>query len=290
MVALDLDGTILESGTTIDHQVLTTLETLQTKGVMCVTATGRPLDFQVELFERHNVGPAAGRFAALIANEREIHLLDEHRQPAPAYHPYDEWNVVIRKRWDALIDEAMRWVDRVAAEADRRGWMSRRFDRSEIARRGLATIRLELSQHAAVLRDWLADQLLDAESELACNRNTRLVQVVDRQAGKGNVLATLADLCGVPADQVLAIGDSSNDMSMLDGAFGFRAATPGNADAEVKDAVRKCGGYVAQARVGAGVIEALTAVTALVTPTATTPPTPPTATGQSPSQSHDTPV
>jgi HAD superfamily hydrolase (TIGR01484 family) len=272
MVALDLDGTILESGTTIDRSVLTALESLQADGVLCVTATGRPLDFQIELFERHEVGAASGRFAALIADEREIHLLDEQRHPVPAYRPYDEWNVVIRKRWDALLDEAMGWLDRVAAEAERRGWTTRPFDRSEIARRGLATISLEVSPRAEVLRAWLAEQLLDAGGELACNRNTRLVQVVDRQAGKGNVLATLADLCGVPADQVLAIGDSANDISMLDGTFGFQAATPGNADEEVKAVVRQRGGYVAQARVGAGVIEALAALTTLHPPAATTPP------------------
>ncbi|MGH3490876.1 MAG: HAD family hydrolase [Actinopolymorphaceae bacterium] len=260
MVALDLDGTILEAGTTITGEVLTALATLRAGGVTVVTATGRPVDFQLDLLERHGIGPAAGLFGALIADEREIHLLDECQPPARAYRPHDEWNDVIRKRWDTFLDEALGWLDRVADEAARRGWATRRYDRTQIARRGLATIWIEEPHQAAALCAWLADQVADAGSELVCNRNVRLVQVIDRLAGKGNVLSTLADLHGVTADQVLAIGDSSNDISMVDGRFGFRSATPGNADAEVKAAVRRAGGYVAQGTVGAGVVEALAAL------------------------------
>jgi HAD superfamily hydrolase (TIGR01484 family) len=260
MVALDLDGTILEAGTTITGEVLTALATLRAGGVTVVTATGRPVDFQLDLLERHGIGPAAGLFEALIADEREIHLLDERPPAGRAYRPHDEWNDVIRKRWDTFLDEALGWLDRVADEAVRRGWATRRYDRSQIARRGLATIWIEQPHQAAALCAWLADQVADAGSELVCNRNVRLVQVIDRQAGKGNVLSALADLHGVTADQVLAIGDSSNDISMVDGRFGFRSATPGNADPEVKAAVRRAGGYVAQGTVGAGVVEALAAL------------------------------
>jgi HAD superfamily hydrolase (TIGR01484 family) len=258
MVALDLDGTILEAGATITSEVLTALATLQANGVICVTATGRPLDFQLDLLERHGVGPATGRFRALIADEREIHLLGEQQQGTAAYHPHEEWNAVIRKRWDSLLDEALQWLEVLAEEAARRDWATRMYDRTVIARRGLASLWFEQPRHAAELRAWLTERLAAAGSELVSNRNIRLVQVIDRLAGKGNVLSTLADLCGISADQVLAIGDSSNDTAMLDGTFGFRAATPGNADPEVKAAVRHAGGYVARATVGAGVIEALT--------------------------------
>jgi hypothetical protein len=44
---------------------------------------------------------------------------------------------------------------------------------------------------------------------------------------------------------------------MLEGRFGFLAATVANADGEVKAMVRRGGGYVARAPLGAGVIEVL---------------------------------
>ena len=44
---------------------------------------------------------------------------------------------------------------------------------------------------------------------------------------------------------------------MLDGTFARWSAAPGNAIDEVKEAVQKAGGYVAQARCSEGVVEAL---------------------------------
>ena len=48
-----------------------------------------------------------------------------------------------------------------------------------------------------------------------------------------------------------------NDLSMLDGRYARWPAAPGNAIDEVKEAVRKAGGYVATARCSDGVVEAL---------------------------------
>lgn len=260
LVALDLDGTILEPGGTISGEVLGALTRLRARDVACVTATGRPLDFQLALLDRHDIGPAVGLFSALIADEREIHLRDDRNAPAPAYRPHPKWNDEIRLRWDHLVDEAMGWLDRATAEAAGRGWSAQTYPLDVIARRGLATVALENADHATAIRRWLSDQLSAAGSELVCNQNVRLVQVVDGRAGKGHVLATLADLLGVARDQVLAIGDSANDHSMLDGSFGFRAAAPANADPETQAAVRRGTGYVARGPIGAGVVEALEAL------------------------------
>jgi hydroxymethylpyrimidine pyrophosphatase-like HAD family hydrolase len=61
----------------------------------------------------------------------------------------------------------------------------------------------------------------------------------------------------IPAAEIFAAGDHYNDISMLDGRFARYPACPGNAIAEVKEAVRNAGGYVAAQDHGAGVHEAL---------------------------------
>lgn len=256
LVALDLDGTILESGTAISGQVLDLLRALRERKVACVTASGRPHDFQVDLLERHGAGPETGLFQALIADERELYLLDG--DPARRFRPHREWNDRVHGRWLPLAGEAMRWLALARGEASRRGWRARvDVSEEEVVRRGLATLVMERPEEAAAICGWLSERLSSVDCGLACNRNVLQVQVYDAAAGKGPALAALATLLGLVPGQVLAIGDSVNDESMLDGRLGFLAATVANADDEVKAVVRRRGGYVARAPLGAGVIEVL---------------------------------
>jgi hypothetical protein len=44
---------------------------------------------------------------------------------------------------------------------------------------------------------------------------------------------------------------------MLDGRLGFRGGAPANADEGIKEVVRAAGGYVAEERIGLGVLEIL---------------------------------
>ena len=61
----------------------------------------------------------------------------------------------------------------------------------------------------------------------------------------------------IPRENIFAAGDHHNDISMLDGKVAAMPSCPANAIDEVKEAVRKAGGYVAKHEHGAGVHEAL---------------------------------
>ncbi len=256
LVAFDLDGTMLEAGRRLAPGLVGALRALAAAGIRCTTATGRPLSFQLELFPRFGLGPAAGVPHALMADERELFLLRDG-----AYVPQPAWNEVVRRRWRELGPLAHAWLERAAAEAARRGYRaSIQNDDGEIYERGLPTLAFASSGEAEAIRAWLAAALETTGVPLACNRNARLVQLQDRLAGKGNVLAALAQHWQLAPHEVLAIGDSVNDLSMLDGRHGFRSATVANADDAIKAAVRAAGGYVAGARLGDGVIECLRAL------------------------------
>lgn len=270
MVALDLDGTILERGECLTPAVVAALRRLAGCGVRCVTATGRPLPFQLALLARHDLGAVAGTPSALMVDERELFFLQPlgagsagvagHGPGGTSYLPHSTWNDAVRRRWRALHPQAMAWLERAQAESCRHGWpAARHLTDVEAERRGLPTLAFEQPEHAAALCDWLSAALATQAPELACNRNVRLVQIHDAQLGKGPVLAELARRWGIPPGQVLAIGDSLNDASMLDGHLGFRVATVGNADEHIATIVRRAGGYVAAARLGEGVIEILQA-------------------------------
>jgi hydroxymethylpyrimidine pyrophosphatase-like HAD family hydrolase len=154
----------------------------------------------------------------------------------------------------------MEWLASAQREAEARGWKAVFHipDREAYAR-GLPTLQMDTPEQAAALRVWLAERLEASGQPLACNRNVRLLQIHDAAVGKGLTLLELARVWGLAPSQVLAIGDSANDFSMLDGHLGLRCATVGNADPAIKEIVQHAGGYVASRAIGAGVVEILQA-------------------------------
>lgn len=253
MIAMDLDGTILEGGELIRAELILALKSLAARGIHCVTATGRPYLFQEELVGIYQAEGYGVFFDALIADEREIFLRD-----GDAFVPHKPWNDVVRERWTHLFDGAMAMIEEARVEAVARGWKVDYLFPAEVAfERGLPTLMFETAKDAAAIEAWTQEQIRDRKLPYASNRNVRIVQVFDAQAGKGPVLNELARVMGVPNNQVLAIGDSTNDYSMLDGGFGFQCATLDNAEDELKFIVRNNGGYVASKAAGLGVVETI---------------------------------
>ena len=78
-----------------------------------------------------------------------------------------------------------------------------------------------------------------------------LIEVMPKGAGKGNALERLAGLMGVPQDQVMALGDNTNDLSMI------RWAGMGVVVANGVAAAKAEADYVCQQERSSGVEEAL---------------------------------
>lgn len=77
------------------------------------------------------------------------------------------------------------------------------------------------------------------------HRNGNLVTILNGCcSGKGIVLLKAIRLFGLQPHQVLAIGDSLNDMTMVDGKLGFIGGCVGNGDELLKKAVLEGNGYV----------------------------------------------
>ena len=253
MIAMDLDGTILEGGELIRAELIEALTALSAQGIHCVTATGRPYLFQEELIGIYQAEGYGVFFDALIADEREIFLRD-----GDAFVPHHPWNDTVRERWAQLFDGAMTMIEESRLEAVSRGYTVDYLFPAEIAfERGLPTLLFETAREAAEIERWTQEQLRERQLPYASNRNVRIVQVFDALVGKGPVLNELARIMSVPNDQVLAIGDSTNDYSMLDGGFGFQCATLDNAEDELKYIIRSNGGYVASKAAGLGVVETI---------------------------------
>lgn len=255
LVAVDLDGTILENGSLIRPETIAAIAAARERGVRFTTASGRPLEFQLEVLGRF--GLDGGMFSALICDERDLHLY-EGGSGAAAFTPVASWNEPTHARWAGLAEEAFGWVGWVLSQATQRGWAARpHFTQEETARSGLGVVAFGSEEHAIAFAELLGARLAAASSALACNRNRHLVQVHDALVDKASSLGALAGVLGVAPGDVLAIGDSDNDRTMVDGRLGFRSATVANATPGIKDAVRRAGGTIAEAPIGIGVATVL---------------------------------
>lgn len=251
LLALDLDGTLLEPGEKILPPVAEALIAVSGMGVLIATASGRPLEDQLRILASNGLGAEAGLPQYLIANEQEIYELK-----GDAYLPWEWHNRAVRERWMSVLPRALQLA---AAESDvlrRVGVAVELWPQEVAAKRGMVVLRFELVEEArsceARLRELLAD-----DPELQCDRSFRLVQILHKRAGKGLTLSLLLESLRIPSRAVLCVGDATNDLSMLDGRYGFIAAAVGNAEEEVKEAVKRAGGYVASKPRGEGVLEVL---------------------------------
>jgi HAD superfamily hydrolase (TIGR01484 family) len=252
LVALDLDGTILEDGSLIRPETIDAIFSCRERGVRFATASGRPLDFQLATLERFALDH--GAFSALICDERDLHVYRHGAGGEAAFAPVASWNEPTHARWDTLAKKAFDWVEWSLAQARKQHWPARlHYTWEDTADRGLGVVGFESETHAIQLAEVLRTRLKAECPELACNRNRRLVQVHDALVDKASSLAALAKTLDVEPRQVLAIGDSDNDRTMVDGSLGFRSATVANATSGIKAVVERVHGAVADARAGAGV-------------------------------------
>lgn len=79
----------------------------------------------------------------------------------------------------------------------------------------------------------------------------RFLEITSERATKGIALASMAESLGVPQEQVMAVGDAFNDLSMLKWA-GTSFALP-----HAPEEVKRASTYVTEAGAGLGVAEAL---------------------------------
>jgi hydroxymethylpyrimidine pyrophosphatase-like HAD family hydrolase len=98
-----------------------------------------------------------------------------------------------------------------------------------------------------LLKDW---------PTLVAVRNSIYFRFSHKFYHKGVCLEAIANGLGVLPMQTFVIGDHLNDLPMMERRYARHLACPGNAVDEVKNKIHAEGGYVAQATVAEGTVEA----------------------------------
>lgn len=245
LVAVDMDGTLLHNDKSISDYTINVLRKIVEKGILLVPASGRPLN---------------GMKAAVLNNVKGIKyaicsngamLMDVQKEKS-----ISETGIPIEKALEALT-YLEQFPVAVYVHTDRgtfraEGWEKTglsekypyiRFSEGTVKNLGefLRTSGVNVMKMGAyILTDELAQKLLEKGSPIPgiafLRSGDGIIELNSINASKGNALCILCEKLGIQLENVLAIGDNENDISMLQAA-GISAAMR-NAEDDVKQAAK----------------------------------------------------
>ena len=246
VLGFDYDDTlVLKSGPPgVDARFFECLEWVRrTYGAAWGIATGRSLFQLVE-------GLNEARFPYLpdfvVTREREIYFPGQFGR----WVPHEEWNRQCEKDHHRLFRRCRRMLGKI-----------RRFVEEETAGRWVsvegdaAGIVASSGEEMDRIQEFV--EKIANHSKLTFERNSIYLRFSHVKYRKGTGLLEAAERWGIAPEQILAVGDNFNDLSMLQPEVCEACGCPANALPEVKDFVAGRGGKVAQREGSVGVMEVM---------------------------------
>jgi Cof subfamily protein (haloacid dehalogenase superfamily) len=220
LLAIDLDGTLLDDRKQISRQTVTALRALPKRGVKVVIASARPPRSVRHIY-------AALKLDTWQINYNGALIWDEPNRKAVFHQPMS--GKLVRQ----VVHHARQLYPDVLVSCellDR--WYTDRADNSHTTETGrlfepdvIAPLEsfIDVSM-TKVLFLGAHEMMLDIETSLGMafekhisivRTDSDLIQVMDKRVGKSTALEMVAREYGVKPRQIMAIGDAPNDLGML---------------------------------------------------------------------------
>lgn len=268
LLALDVDGTLLDPAGVLRPAVRDAVVRAQQCGVQVVLCTGRRFRTARPVAQELGLtGPIVVHNGALIKDVASGHTLEHHYLSADVY----------RQAFGVLqqISAPMVYVDAYHENID---ILTQPLEQSHPFQREYLHDQLEhcrfvdadttLPQHGVVLMSIMADaaglQPLQATAKAAVgaqgnvyylinkNYSGHILEIIPAQASKWRALESLAAAHGIAAADMIAIGDDQNDVEMI------RHAGLGIAMGNAVEAVKAVAAHVTGSNAEDGVVQAIT--------------------------------
>ncbi|HZD95955.1 MAG TPA: Cof-type HAD-IIB family hydrolase [Candidatus Sulfotelmatobacter sp.] len=248
LLALDIDGTLLDPQFKISAQNLSALRAAHAAGIEIVLATGRRHDYALPVAQEIGVPSwlissngalirsSTGEtfFADLLpaaTAAKLIHHMEGFRGNAVLTFDRNGSNALILERFEELNQSISRWIavnssfiqyvsplEDALVEDPIQAMYCGRMARMEEAQKRLA--------EAGFLGEI---SILKTQYD---HRDLCILDILNQGCSKGHALRRWAEKHGIRREQVMAIGDNFNDLEMLE--FAGVAVVMGNASQELK--------------------------------------------------------
>ena len=231
LVVLDLDGTLTNSKKEITARNRETLIRIQEQGVRLVLASGRPTYGIVPLANELRINEFGGFILSYnggeIINWESKEMMYENVLPNLSILTYDGAEIVTENSQDPYVQKEA-FLNKMAVR-----------ETNDF----LTDITLPVAK-CLIVGD--ADQLIPVESELCIRLQGKInvfrsepyfLELVPQGIDKALSLTVLLEATGVSREEVIAIGDGYNDLSMI--KFAGMGIAMGNAQEPVKKAANE---------------------------------------------------
>ncbi|MGH9405001.1 MAG: Cof-type HAD-IIB family hydrolase [Terriglobia bacterium] len=231
LVAIDLDGTLLDSGGEISHRNLTALRAAEEQGVQVAIVTGRRFHSAVRLVGElrpetvlitsngSRISSAAGevfyrRFLGREAARKVIEATPDFRGYAVVTFDVAGPGQLLMEE-NAAADGPAGWYLRNSRE-----WLTLAPNLADAIRTDPVQVMFGgppdvIAPVEGVLRASAAAGLCHLTWTKYLRRDLSILDVLHPDCSKGVALAWWARRCGIEPEDVLAIGDNQNDLEML---------------------------------------------------------------------------
>jgi Cof subfamily protein (haloacid dehalogenase superfamily) len=247
LLALDVDGTLLDPTGQLRPAVRAALARVRAAGVTVVLATGRRLrSLQPLLADLDFAGALILNNGAVVLEVPGPRLLA--RRPLPRALAREAVEIIWTQGCQPLVYEGVPGEDRIfTGPSDRDSPLTARY----LAVRGLAGLVRWPDSRWLLPGDPVEVGVLDTAEQIArlvaalgqdrwrtiVSRTTltpegRFLELLERSCSKGAALADLCAVYGIDRSEVVAIGDNVNDLEMLE--YAGLAVAMGNAPPEVQ--------------------------------------------------------
>ncbi len=228
ILALDLDGTIMAEGERISPAVVQSLRAAEERGVRVVLATGRADVPALHYAARLGLTtPVICYQGGMIRDPQAGHVLYERSMPPDLAIEAIRWGRAHDRHLLLFADDQL-WIEELRYPREMYGrWMGLPMREvpmlDELVRSGEARRIFKLMDFATgpeagspdLVAEWRA---AFGERLQVLRSHPMLVEATEPGMTKGRALAWLAETWQVPRAQVIAVGDTENDVSMIEWA------------------------------------------------------------------------
>lgn len=243
LVAIDLDGTLLNDHHEINQPVVECIKAARKAGVYVVLSTGRPLSgtrSQLDVLElNHSDDYIITYNGALVLNTKTWDIVAEHSLTRENYLEIDYLARLLNVHLHIADKQAMYTANRdispyTILESYLVNMPLHYRTPEEIAENVLA-VKMMMIDEPEVLEEAFKKIPAEYFEKYTIVRSTPFfLEVLNPKASKGLALKELSEHLGIRQSEVMAIGDAENDLSMIE--FAGTGIAMGNASETVKAA------------------------------------------------------
>ena len=248
LVALDIDGTLLDPQFQISRRNLAALQAAHRSGIEIILATGRRHDYALPVVQelgipvwlissngalvRSSTGETfhADRLPAATGRKLIQHM-DEFRPNAVLTFDRQGHDALILEQHHTLNRSISRWIENNSSYIRYVSPLEDALTEDPIQAMYCGEVERMKAAQERLSQAGFVDEISILRTQYD-HRDLCILDILNRNCTKGHALRRWAEHYGVSRDQIMAIGDNYNDLEMLE--FAGLPVIMGNASQELK--------------------------------------------------------